>query len=194
MANLGSAYDKSGQKEKAIEYRTSALEISRKFGNRAVEASTSSLGNMYSSSGQHEKAIEPKMTLAIGQAAGDQYGEINAPLYTRPRAARQGNRVLYEAHELSHEIGDRKGEGLALLSIGVTHEELKQYREALKFFTASEAVHDAVWATLRTDDDRIAFGDTEGYVLLPLSIQRNHARLGRTRRLSRPPSAPDRVP
>ena len=74
-----------------------------------------------------------------------------------PKGARQGDQYFTKAHELSHEIGDRKGEGLALLSIGVTHEELKQYPEALKFFTASEAVHDAVWATLRTDyHDRIS--------------------------------------
>ncbi|EOD39971.1 hypothetical protein EMIHUDRAFT_69905, partial [Emiliania huxleyi CCMP1516] len=184
LGNLGGAYLSLGQYEKAIEHYTMALKISREIGDRQGEGNgLGGLGIAYFRLGQYEKAIEHHtMALDICRKIGHRQGEGGTlgGLGNAYHSLGQYKKAIEHhtmALDINREIGDRRVEGSALTNLGTAYLSLGQYEKALERLAAATAVFDALWAGLRTDHDRITFGDTIGFTLTPRLLQRVHARL-----------------
>jgi tetratricopeptide (TPR) repeat protein len=62
-----------GEKQKALEYYSQSLHLSRALGDRGGEASTlNNIGNVYSALGEKQKALEYySQSLPLSRAVGD---------------------------------------------------------------------------------------------------------------------------
>ena len=80
ISNLGAAFYSLDQHNKAIEFCTKSLNISRELWNRAGEGSAlGNLGNAFCSLDQHNKAIKfYTKSLNIFRELGDRAGECRA--------------------------------------------------------------------------------------------------------------------
>ena len=79
---------------------------------------------------------------------------------------------------IDEEIGDRRGVAVRLGNLGTLHlDGLHDAHAALKFLERAAAAYDAIWDDLGTDEQRIAYGDTQGPTIFARALQRAHARL-----------------
>ena len=184
LGSLGLAYGSLRQYEKAIKHYTMALEISREIGDKQGEGSClGNLGSAYLSLGQYEKAIEHcTMALEISREIGNKPGESIGldnlgSTYLSLGQYEKAIEHLTMALEISREIGNKRGEGRHLRNLGLAYLSLDQYETALERLVAATAVDDALWAGLRTDHDRITFGDTDHFTATPRLLQLVHVRL-----------------
>jgi tetratricopeptide (TPR) repeat protein len=125
LGNVGNAYRKLGQVERAVEYNERALAVARESGDRLGESRhLASLGNAYVFLEQAERAIEyHDQALVITRETCDRRGEAVdlANLGTAYALLRQRERATeyYEqALAIAREIGDRISEATYLGNLG----------------------------------------------------------------------------
>ncbi|MEG4268559.1 tetratricopeptide repeat protein, partial [Microcoleus sp. Pol12A4] len=77
LNNIGNIYSDLGEKQKALEYYSQSLPLSRATGNRYGEATTlNNIGFVYSELGEKQKALEYySQSLPLSRATGDRAGE-----------------------------------------------------------------------------------------------------------------------
>ena len=185
LNKLGNAYVNLGQYDKAIGYLSRSLTIAEEIGDRkGVVGSLNNLGNAYDSLGQYEKAIDYySRSLAISEKSSDQQGVAGSlgNLGIAYRSLRQYDKAIdYYSHSLAiaEEIGDRQGMASSLGNLGNAHlKGLQDASAALIFFERAAAAYDAIWDDLGTDEQRIAYGDSQGPPNTVRGLQRTHARL-----------------
>lgn len=141
LSNLGIAYTRLGEAQRAIQLFEQALFIDREIGDRRHEGNTlGNLGLAYFNLGEIRHAIQLfEQQLVIDREIGYRRGEGNA-------LASLGNAyaVLGEIdgaiqfHEqrltIAREIGDRRGEGNTLGTLGIAYKNLGETRRAIQFY------------------------------------------------------------
>jgi tetratricopeptide (TPR) repeat protein len=141
LGTLGSAYDRLGQVEKAIEYCQQALDIAKEVGDRESEgALLGNLGVAYADLGQVEEAIEYyQQALVIQKDIGDRMGEGNklgnlGSAYYHLGQVEKAIEYYQQALDISREIGDRRGEGIHLGNLGLAYAHLGQVEKAIEYY------------------------------------------------------------
>ena len=147
LGNLGNAYYRLGDYQKAIEYYEQSLAIATEIGDRLVEGqSLCGLGNAYHSLGDYQKAIEyHEQSLAIATEIGDRLGEGQSLGNLGNAYYSLGDyQKAIEYHEqslaIATEIGDRLGEGAALGNLGIAYHSLGDYQKAIEYQEQSLAI------------------------------------------------------
>ena len=135
--NLGIAYHRLGQFEKAAEFHRKHLNIALEVGDRAIEGGAyGNLGNAYNSLGQFEKAVEFYLKrLNIALEVGDIRVLVKARCLWQLRKCLTYNSLgqfekAAEFHRkdlnIALEVGDRAGEGSAYGNLGNAYHRLGQ--------------------------------------------------------------------
>ena len=140
LNNIGSAYVRLCQEDKAIEYYDQALVIAREIGDRRGEGAVlGNIGLAYHALGQVDKAIEYyEQALVIAREIGDRRGE-GADLGNLGLAYYQLGQMdkaieYYEqALVIAREIGDRRNEGNWLGNTGIAYHNLGQMDKAIEY-------------------------------------------------------------
>ncbi len=148
LSNIGFAYHRLGEYEKALGYYEQALSVHRKSGN--VQAEGTTLGNIASvllKSAQPQKALEyRKKELTIKRAAGDTKGEAVAlafigHAYQRLDQHQKAAEYYEKALEAYQKTGDLKKQGTTLSTIGYLYGRIGRHREALDYYDKALAMH-----------------------------------------------------
>jgi tetratricopeptide (TPR) repeat protein len=140
LGNLGNAYYRLGQVDKAIEYYEQALVIAREIGERRNENWLGNIGNAYYQLGQVDKAIEYyEQALVIAREIDERRNEGNwlGNLGSAYSALGQVDKAIeyYEqALVIAREIGDRCGEGADLGNLGSAYYRLGQMYKAIEYY------------------------------------------------------------
>lgn len=176
QATIGGAYIHLGQIERAIDYLTQALAISREMGNVRDEGNyLGNLGVAYVHLGQFKRAIKyHKQALAISREIGERHSQGSRLANLGNAYARLGNIQeavdhYLQALAISREFGDRHCEGAVLGNLGNAYLVLGQIEEAIDHYIQALAIS-------RNIDDRYS----EGSVLLGLGSA--YAALGQVER------------
>jgi len=151
LGNLGIAYYRLGQVEKAIQYYEQALDIDKEIGDRRNEGNAlGNLGDAYYRLGQVEKAIQYyEQALDIAKEIGDRRGEGNAlgnlgnayySLGYRLGQVEKAIQYYEQALDIAKEIGDRRGEGADLNNLGYAFQIEKKYKEALACYLLAKKI------------------------------------------------------
>ena len=147
LGNLGIAYAKLGQVERAIEFHEQALAIAREIGDRRGEgAHLGNLGLAYSNLGQVERAIEYyEQALAIDREIGDRRGEGNhlgnlGIAYKNSGQVERAIEFYEQALAIDREIGDRRAEGADLGNLGLAYRALGQVERAIEYHQQALAI------------------------------------------------------
>jgi tetratricopeptide (TPR) repeat protein len=141
LGNLGNAYARLGETDRAIQFHEQALLIDRETRDLRGESITlGNLGNAYASVGETRHAIQFfEQQLAIDREIGYRRGEGIAlgnlglayfDLGETDRAIQFHEQALF----IDREIGDRHGEGLDLGNLGAVYARLGETRRAIQFF------------------------------------------------------------
>ncbi|MBD1879937.1 tetratricopeptide repeat protein [Coleofasciculus sp. FACHB-T130] len=133
---------KNGQFREASQTFQQVLDIYRKLGDRAEEASTTlEIGSIYGEVGQNTQALEYfQQALAIYREIGAREDEAEAfeeigEFYLESGQSSQGLEYLKQALAIYTDMGERKAEASTLGSIGwIYFHDLKQPSQALKYF------------------------------------------------------------
>ncbi|MFO8041066.1 MAG: CHAT domain-containing protein, partial [Sodalinema sp.] len=185
LGNLGNAYRKLGQYERAIDFHEQALVIFGEIGDRAEEGLTlGNLGNAYLDLEQYERAIDfHEQALAIAREISNRLGEGNAlgNLGNAYNSLGQYERALEQysqAVALFNELGARTPEALFLSNIGRLLNDQAQPELAITFLKASVDLREAIRGDLRGLDTDLqqSFTDTvaDSYrFLADLLLQQN---------------------
>ena len=147
LSNIGSAYRQLGEPGQAVDHQLRALDIMRRGGNRASQASTlDSLANAYHELGELQRAVDHhEQALAIHRAVGNRQAEALARTnladtkLTLGRPA-EAMRLLLQALELHREVGDRGGESENLRIQAEVYREQGEYEQALETIDAALAI------------------------------------------------------
>jgi tetratricopeptide (TPR) repeat protein len=138
LGNLGIAYYRLGQYERAIDFHQQNLTIAQEIGDSRGEGiALGCLGIVYDRLGQYERAIDfHQQNLTIAQEIGDSLGEGKAlgnlgNAYDRLGQCERAIDLYQQTLTIAHKIGDRRSEGSALANMGATQLKLEQYPESL---------------------------------------------------------------
>ena len=141
LGNLGGAYHRLGQYDKAIEYLTLALTIDRELNKRYGEgAELNSLGQVYQSLGQYDRAITYfEQALVIMQELKDRASEgtVLHSLGSIYKDLSQYDKAItyyQQALSIDRETKNRDGEASVLNSLALAYLSLSQYDKALEQF------------------------------------------------------------
>jgi tetratricopeptide (TPR) repeat protein len=147
LGNLGIAYARLGEYQRAIEFFEQALFIDREIGNRKHEGITlGNLGLTYFNLGEIRRAIPfCEQQLVIDREIGYRRGEGNAlgSLGNAYAALGETHRAIqfYEQRlTIARDIGDLRGEGNALGTLGVAYKHLGETRRAIQFYEQQLAI------------------------------------------------------
>ena len=150
LSFIGSAYDRLGDYQKALDYYLPLLEITRAIADRVLEADTlGNIGGEYYSLGQPQKALDYyQQSLQLRKTTQnelDQAPLLNniALLYNSLGDSRQALHYYSLALPLLHASGDRRGEAIILNNIGQAYAALGENREAFDYLQKSLALHSA---------------------------------------------------
>ena len=184
LGNLGNAYRSLGQYDEAIDHHSRSVKIEETIGNlQGVATSLNSLGSTYRSLGQYDKAIDHhSRSLDIDEKLGDKQGMVSSlgnlgSAYLRVGQCDKAIDHHSRSLAIAKEVGDRQGAANSLGNLGSTYYNLGQCDKALTFFERAAAAYDAIWDDLGTDEQRIAYGDSQGPPNTVRGLQRTHARL-----------------
>ncbi|MCX9076293.1 MAG: tetratricopeptide repeat protein, partial [Candidatus Methanoperedens sp.] len=147
LGNLGSAFYRLGQVEKAIQYYEKALAIDKEIGDRRGEGNAlGNLGLAYDALGQVEKAIQYyEKTLPIDKEIGDRRGEgttlgnLGNAFYSLGQIEK-AIQYYEKALDIAQEIEDRKGEGNALGNLGIAYNRFGQVEKAIQYYERALAI------------------------------------------------------
>ena len=138
--NLGNAYQRLGNFQKAVEYHEKDLKITKEVGDRAgVGTAYGNLGNAYQRLSNSQKAVEyHEKHLKITKEVGDRAGEGTAYGNLGNAYQRLGNfQKAVEYHEkrlkIAKEVGDRAGEGTAYGNLGNAYQSLGNFQKAVEY-------------------------------------------------------------
>ncbi|MEG4984501.1 CHAT domain-containing protein, partial [Microcoleus sp. BR0-C5] len=138
-------------KQKALEYYSQSLPLSRAVGDRSQEAVTlNNIGLVYSELGEKQKALEYyNQSLPLSRAVGDRLqqaltlnniGANYSDLGEKQKALEYYSQSL----PLSRAVGDRSQEALTLNNIGANYSELGEKPKALEYYNQSLPLSRAV--------------------------------------------------
>ncbi|GBO52880.1 hypothetical protein APA_681 [Pseudanabaena sp. lw0831] len=141
LSNLGLAYERLGQFDKAIALYQQELAIAREIKDIAREGAVlSNLGNAYDSSQQFDKAIVMhQQALTIMQKIKDTASKgrvlVNlANTYRNLGQNEQAIEIYQQALAIAREIKNRDSEGTALRNLGVAYANRGQHQQALDIY------------------------------------------------------------
>ncbi|MEG4032170.1 tetratricopeptide repeat protein, partial [Microcoleus sp. Pol8_C1] len=133
-----------GEKQKALEYYSQSLPLSRATGDRSQEATTlNDLGLVYSDLGEKQKALEYySQSLPLSRATGDRSQEAttlnNIGLIYSDLGEKQKALEYYsQSLPLRRTVGDRSGEANTLHNIGGVYYDLGEKQKALEYLRQS---------------------------------------------------------
>jgi len=151
LGDLGNAYDRLGEYQKAIEYYEQAVAISREIGDRLGEGkSLGSLGLPYDSLGDYRKAIEyQEQSLVISREIGNRSGEGKSLgnlglAYLGLGEYREAIKYQEQSLVISREIGYRSGEGKSLGNLGSAYLGLGEKEKARNYHLQSISILEAI--------------------------------------------------
>ncbi len=142
LGDMGLAYQKVSQFDKAADASTQALALFQKSdpGNKNAQANTlMNLGITYISLAQYDKAeTSLKQSLALFQQNADELGQANAfnnlgALSQSRRQFTQARNAFQSALPLMRRVKNEDGEASVLDNLGNVDYSLHQYREALDY-------------------------------------------------------------
>ncbi|OYQ68036.1 hypothetical protein B9G53_00470 [Pseudanabaena sp. SR411] len=141
LSNLGLAYERLGQFDKAIALYQQELAIAREIKDIAREGAVlSNLGNAYDNSQQYDKAIVlHQQALTIMQKIKDNAskGRVLVNLgntYRNLGQNEQAIEIYQQALAIAKEIKNRDSEGTALRNLGVAYANRGQHQQALEAY------------------------------------------------------------
>ena len=148
VGNLGSAYYRMGQIQKAISFYEQALRLARESNDRQGEGAwLGNLANCFSDLGQNARAIEYyEQALAISREVGDRKGEVSRPgqprvIYIQKSVRTPGpSSTSEQALLIDREIESREGEADDLENLGDSYRNMGRHDEALRCFTEALAI------------------------------------------------------
>ena len=140
LGNLGLAYRRLGEYDRAIDFHQQSLDIKREIGYRQGEvAALNNLGLAYRRLGEYGRAINfHQQSLDIAQEIGYRQGEArtlgnlgNAYYFL----GEYGRAIAFHQQwlEIAREIDDRQGEAAALGNLGNMYDALGEYGRAIAF-------------------------------------------------------------
>ncbi|MEM6399041.1 MAG: tetratricopeptide repeat protein [Cyanobacteria bacterium P01_D01_bin.116] len=140
LTQLGNAYLRLGEYQRAIEFYRQHLQISEEIGDRLRKGqSLGNLGNAYLCLGEYQRAIEfYRLHLQISEEIGDREGEGSSLgnlgcAYEFLGNCRRAIKFHQQSLEIAREIGDRKIEGNSLGGLGNAYRSLGKYQWAIEF-------------------------------------------------------------
>ena len=140
-----------GEKQKALEYYSQSLPLSRATGDRAGEADTlNNIGSVYDDLGEKQKALEYySQSLPLRRATGDRAGEATTlnnigNVYDDLGEKQKALEYYSQSLPLSRATGDRAGEATTLNNIGALYSELREQQKALEYYSQSLPLSRAV--------------------------------------------------
>ena len=142
--SIGEIYFGFGERQKALEYFTQALELRRALKDQAGEAlQLNNLGVANQALGNMQKALEYfSQALSVHRATGDRYeeaitlnnmGHLYDVLGEKQKALDYYNQAL----PIRREIGDRAGEAYTLNNTGMVYLGMGESQKALDYFNQS---------------------------------------------------------
>ena len=138
MYRIGLLYIDVGERQKAAEYTTQALEAARSSGDdSAIARALDSVGEVYNYFGEKRKAIEYyEQALPRFRAAGDRAGEGRTlsnlgVAYSGTGEKRKALVLFNTAVQLFRELQDRRMLAEVAGNMGVTYDNLGEYQSAL---------------------------------------------------------------
>lgn len=145
--NLGTAYYRMGQIEKATSLYNQALDLARGRKDRSSEATwLGNLSNCFADFGQNAKSIEClEKALAIHREVGYRKGEALdqanlAACYSEIGQNAKAVEYYKEALLIDREIGNREGEAIDLANLCGRYKDLGQTDEARRSYTDGLAI------------------------------------------------------
>ena len=162
LTMLGKCERNRGNVQKAIVYHRSAVSMAREAQELRAEANAiSDLVDALTEAECFEEALEEieqsphidgaaeGMQLLVRGRAQCSLGQLEVGLESFRRGA-----------SIHHATGDIQQEAICLSNIGSTHVLLGQPEDAVKAFESSAAAFERIWQGLRTDFDRVKYGDS----------------------------------
>jgi tetratricopeptide (TPR) repeat protein len=141
LNNIGTIYDRLGERQRALEFFEQALPILREVGDRAGEAVTlNNIGAVYDKLGEQQRALEfYEQALPICREAGDREGEAATlnnigAVYDKLGERQRAVEFYEQALPIFREIGDRADEAATLNNIGAVYDKLGERQRALEFY------------------------------------------------------------
>ena len=141
LSNMGNAYHRLGNIERAIQFYEQGLVIERDLGDRRGEAtSLGCLGIAYASLGETERAIQfHEQYLTIARDFGDRRNEASALgnlglAYTDLGEIQHAIELYEKQLTIDRELGDRRGEGNALGNLGLAYADLGETQRAIQLY------------------------------------------------------------
>ncbi len=132
---------KQGKHQQALKKLQQVLTITRKNGDRKLEATTlTGIGFVYNSIGQLQEALKYyNQALPISREVGDRPGEATTlnnigEVYNSIGQPQSALKYLNQALPISREVGDRPGEATSLNNIGLVYDSIGQPQSALKYY------------------------------------------------------------
>ena len=148
LGNLGVAYRRLGENQRAIQFYEQALLILCESGDRRGEGNAlNCLGLAYAALGDTQRAIqfyEQQLTIAreITDRGGEGRALGNLGIAYRRLGQTQRAIQLYEQALLIHrQIGDRISEGHSLVNLGIAYRLLGETQRAIQFYEQALLIH-----------------------------------------------------
>ncbi|MEG4357354.1 CHAT domain-containing protein, partial [Microcoleus sp. Aus8_D1] len=136
--------DNLGEKQKALEYYSQSLPLTRAVGDRSREAVTlTNIGAVYDNLGEKQKALEYySQSLPLTRALGDRSGEATilsniGSVYNDLGENQKALEYYSQSLPLTRAVGDRSGEAVTLNNIGRVNYDLGEKQKALLYFNQS---------------------------------------------------------
>jgi CHAT domain-containing protein/Tfp pilus assembly protein PilF len=140
-----------GEKQKALDYYSQSLPLSRAVGDRSGEATTlTNIGLLYSHLGEKQKALEYySQSLPLFRAVGDRSGEATTltnigVVYSHLGEKQKALEYYNQSLPLSRAVGNRTQEAVTLTNIGNVYSDLGEKQKALEYYNQSLPLSRAV--------------------------------------------------
>jgi len=140
-----------GEKQKALEYYSQSLPLSRAVGDRAGEGHTlNNIGFVYSELGEKQKALEYySQSLPLSRAVGDRTQEARTLnniglVYSELGEKQKALKYYSQSLPLTRAVSDRTQEATTLNNIGFIYSELGEKQKALEYYSQSLPLSRAV--------------------------------------------------